>query len=270
MTIRLVCIAAAICGIAAPALAADEDWDGGYDAAPAAESTTTDLSIRIGIGGVVQPDWEGSNDYEIVPWPIVSLEYLRLPGIGTVGGRTVGFSIGPSFNFVGERDPSSDPALTGLGTVDSAFEFGLRAIYEVNNWGAYAALRQGFGGHDGLVGEAALYAVWRPTDVFVVRAGPNVTYASADYFDTYFSVTPVQSFRSGLPIYSAGSGFKSAGIQALATYSLTEKVDLHFRAGYDRLVSGAADSPIVTTAGSRDQFSAGLGLSYRIDLDLYD
>ncbi|MFC3135094.1 MipA/OmpV family protein [Microbaculum marinum] len=265
-TLAIAALAAA--GFAAPVLA--DQYETIYVEEEVIDTTTTDLSLRIGIGGLVQPDYEGSDDYEIAPWPIVSLEYLRLPGLGEFGGRTVGFSIGPSFGFVGERDQFSDPALIGLGNVDAAFELGLKAAYEVDHWGAYAALRQGFGGHEGLVGEAALYGVWRPVDQFVLRVGPDVSYATSEYFDTYFSVTPTQSFLSGLPVYNAGSGFKSVGIQGLAVYSLTEKVDLHFRAGYDRLVSGAADSPIVTTAGSRDQFTAGMGISYRIDLDLFD
>ncbi len=258
---------AAACGVVTPACAADA---GDFDTPPPVEDTTTDLSIRVGIGGLMQPDFEGSDKYELTAWPIVSLEYLRVPGLGSVGGRTVGFSIGPSYRYVGARDQNDDPALVGLGNVDAAYELGVRATYEVNFWGAYAALRQGFGGHEGVVGEAALYGVWRPTSVLVVRAGPDVTYASSDYFDTYFSVTPAQSLASGVPVYSAGSGFKSVGLQANAIYSLTDKVDLHFRAGYDRLVDGAADSPIVETAGSRDQFTAGIGISYRFDLDLYD
>jgi MipA family protein len=267
MVVRIAsyCVIAAMCGFAGPALAADESpvVDPGID------TSTTDLSIRVGIGALAQPNFEGADSYEAAPWLFGSLEYLRLPGVGTFGGRTVGFTIGPSFNYIGERDQTSNAALNGLGNVDAAYELGLKATYEVNNWGAYAALREGFGGYSGLVGEAAVYAVWRPTDVLVMRVGPDVSYASSDYFDTYFSVTPAQSAASGLPVYSAGSGFKSVGLQANAVYTMTEKVDLHFRAGYDRLVGDAGDSPIVETAGSRNQFTAGVGISYRFDLDLF-
>jgi outer membrane protein len=263
----LYCLLVASCGFAGPALAADD-----YGTPPqeeAVETSSTDLSFRIGIGGLVQPDYEGSDNYDVVPWPIVSLEYLKLPGLNAIGGRTVGFSVGPSFNFVGERNQGDNPALAGLGDIDAAFEAGLKATYEVNYWGAYAAVRRGFGGHEGIVGEAVLYTVWRPTDSWVVRAGPNTTFGNSEYMNTYFSVTPAQSAASGFPVYNAGSGFKSVGLQANAIYSLTEKVDLHFRAGYDRLVSGAGDSPIVETAGSRNQFTAGVGVSYRVDLDLF-
>jgi MipA family protein len=255
----------AIAALTGPALAADD-----VDSGEGKLDPSTDLSIRVGIGGLVQPDWEGSDEYDIEPWPIVQLEFLRLPGLGEFGGRRRGFAIGPSFAFIGERDQFSDPALIGLGNVDSTVEVGLKALYEVDYWGAYAALRHGFGGHDGLVGEASVYAVWRPFEKFVLRAGPTVSYADSDYFNTYFSVSPGQSLASGLPVYNAGSGFKSVGLLGLATYELTDKVDLHFTAGYTRLINGAGDSPIIAAAGSRDQFTAGVALSYRIDLDLFD
>lgn len=271
MKIRDIGLAAAagsiVVGLWGTALAADESGEmQKFD--PSIDTSTTDVSIRVGIGGLVQPDYSGSDDYEVVPWPIISLEYLRLPGIGDVGGRTVGFSIGPSIDFEGKRDQNDNPVLNGLGDVDAAVELGVRGTYEVNHWGAYASIRQGLGGHEGIVGEAALYAVWRPAERWVVRAGPNVSYADSEYFDTYFSVTPAQSATSGLPVYSAGSGFKSVGLQANAVYSLTDKVDLHVRAGYERLVDGAANSPIVARAGSENQFTGGLGISYRLDLDL--
>ena len=43
---------------------------------------------------------------------------------------------------------------------------------------------------------------------------------------------------------------------------------LHIRGGYDRLVGDAADSPIAE-AGSKDQFSIGVGVSYRFAFDVF-
>lgn len=230
----------------------------------------TDLSVRLGIGGIMQPEWEGSDSYNVVPWPIVSLEYLRLPGIGEFGGQRLGFSIGPSFNVVSKRDQFDDPVLVGLGDVDAAVELGLKGAYEMEHWGALLAVRRGFGGHDGIVGEAVAYGILRPTDRLELRGGPEITFADSEYFDTYFSVTPAQALLSGLPVYDAGSGFKSVGITGQATYSLTDKVDLHARASYTYLLSDAGESPIIEIGGSRNQVTVGAGISYRIDLDLFD
>lgn len=251
---------------AAPAMAADAFEPG--TSAPIANDV--DLSLRIGGGAKYQPDYEGSDDYHVVPWPIIALEFLRLPGLGEFGGPSTGFSVGPSFNVLGSRDESDNAALAGLGDVDTAFEAGAKVSFETDMFGAFLAVRQGFGGHDGVVGEAGLDLIMRPTPRLSFIAGPRVSAASDEFFDTYYSVTPAQSVASGLPAYDASSGFRSVGVGGEMVYNLTELMDLHLTAEWSHLVGDAADSPIVVQAGSEDQFSVGAGVSYRLDLDLFD
>src|SRR5690606_40987313 len=79
MRLQLALVVAATIVAAAPAAAQEY-------AAPAGPAPETDLSLRLGLGGKVAPDYEGSDDYQLKPWPIFSLEFLRLPGIGDFGG----------------------------------------------------------------------------------------------------------------------------------------------------------------------------------------
>jgi outer membrane protein len=46
------------------------------------------------------------------------------------------------------------------------------------------------------------------------------------------------------------------------THQLTRSFGIYGYAGYDRLVGDVADSPIVQSFGSEDQFSAGLALFF--------
>ncbi len=255
-------VLAASIAAASPALA--------QEPMPAGPNPGVDLSLRLGIGGKVAPDYEGSDDYELKPWPIFSLEFLRLPGIGEFGGPSTGFSIGPSFNFVGERKETDNPALIGLGNVSAAVELGARIGFETEIVEAFAALRHGIGGHHGIVGDLGVNAILRPMDRLEVRAGPRASFADGEYFNTYFSVTPAQSAASGLPAFDAGSGFKSVGLEAEVTYDFTDHWRGHLGAGWDRLVGDAANSPIVMAAGDENQFHVGLGVSYRFDLDLFN
>ncbi len=88
--------------------------------------------------------------------------------------------------------------------------------------------------------------------------------------DTYFGVTEAEASAPGsqLAAYDPGSSFKTAGLAARATYELTENTRIHVRAGWDRFIGDAADSPIVE-AGSENQFSIGTGLTYRFSFDLF-
>ena len=46
---------------------------------------------------------------------------------------------------------------------------------------------------------------------------------------------------------------------------LSERWGIYTYAEYDRLVDDAANSPVVTTYGSRDQYSGGIALTYTFD-----
>ena len=102
-----------------------------------------------------------------------------------------------------------------------------------------------------------------------MSVGPRVYLASDDYMDTYFGVTAAEAATSGLPAFDPDGGVKGVGVEAEARYALTRHWAIRGKAGYERLLGDAADSPI-SRAGSRDQFNAALGLTYRFGIDLFD
>jgi outer membrane protein len=133
----------------------------------------------------------------------------------------------------------------------------------------HANLRQGFGGHDGLVGEAGLDLVAFPDSRTEIGVGPRISYADADYMRTYLGVTPAESVTSGLAAYDPGGGIKGAGAELIARYAFTPAWALSGSFAWERFVGDAADSPIVQT-GDIDQFTARLGVSYRFGLKLFN
>jgi outer membrane scaffolding protein for murein synthesis (MipA/OmpV family) len=64
-----------------------------------------------------------------------------------------------------------------------------------------------------------------------------------------------------LPAYDARGGVKSVGVVASVTYQLTDTMSIQAYDKFERLVSDAADSPIVTQGGSPNQNSIGIILS---------
>ncbi|WP_246333182.1 MipA/OmpV family protein [Aureimonas mangrovi] len=259
--------------------AADTYDAGAYtpDTSEVAIANNADLVIELGIGGTVQPRYLGSDDYILSPSPIVAVSYLRLPGLLEVGGGPeTAFSIGPSFRFIGERDPDDDSDLEGLRSLDRTYEAGLRAGYEVDfdqMWGGeiYGEARYAFGEAEGFVGGFGVNAIVRPNEVVELRFGPRAELASSEYMQTYFSISPDESIASGgrLSAFEADGGFYSVGVEAEARYEFRSNWFLTAEAGYQRLVGDAKDSPIVSEAGSADQFTAGLGISRRFSLDLF-
>ncbi|MBO0902506.1 MipA/OmpV family protein [Jiella sonneratiae] len=262
---------------ASTALAGAADVVGPYDPAPAAPQPASfdygddDLVFELGIKGVVEPEFLGSNDYRVVPGAIFSVEYLNLPGIGSFGGPDgLGLSIGPSFNYVGARKSSDHPELSGLDDVDATYEAGIKVSYEWQYAEVYGEARYAFGGAEGFVGNAGANLIARPTDTVTLKLGPTVSFASKGYMDDYFSVSAAEEIASGgkFQAYDAGGGFRTVGVAASARYEFSPDWFLNADASWDRLVGDAADSPIVK-AGDKDQYSFTLGVSKRFSLDLF-
>ena len=179
-----------------------------------------------------------------------------------------GLFVGPSFRYVPSRDEDDYSDLEGLGDVSAAYEFGATIGYRYDFVRGFLTLRQGFGGHHGVVGEVGVDLIAEPLPKLSVSLGPRLGLASSDYLDTYLGVDAEQSAASGLREFDPDGGIKGVGLEAEARYALTPAWSVVANAGYERLVGDAADSP-VTDVGSENQFTAGIGVTYRFGLDLF-
>ena len=104
------------------------------------------------------------------------------------------------------------------------------------------------------------------TPQLTLSGGPRLTLASAAATSPYFSITPAQSVASGLPVYDAAGGVRSLGAGAQARYEWSPAWATHLFVEYERLAGDAANSPIVTAHGSRDQIQVGIGVTYSFDM----
>ncbi|HST35339.1 MAG TPA: MipA/OmpV family protein [Allosphingosinicella sp.] len=231
-------------------------------------------TITIGGGAQTYPKYPGADSYGINPLPIFGFRREDSPmtfeapddgiGIGLLG-RDSAFNIGPAVRFQGKRD--EDDVGAAVGDVGFTVEAGgFVEVYPIENFRLRAELRQGLGGHKGLVGDLGADLIVRDENTYIFSIGPRARWADSDYHQAYFGVTPAAALATGLPVSAPDSGFYAVGAQAGITYRLGRNWGLQGYAGYDRLIGDAADSPIVRTFGSRDQFSGGLGLFFEFNI----
>jgi MipA family protein len=254
----------------------------GTFAAPHAASAQTmfsgDWTMTIGAQGQVLPQFEGADTYRVRPMPIFairrtdSLARFKAPDdglrLGIIDVENV--RIGPAARLRGKRSEKDSSALRGMGDVDYALELGLFAeIWATQNFRLSGEFRHGIGGHKGIVADLGIDFVVRPESQWTLSAGPRMAWSNSSYMQTYFGVTPVQSARSGLPVYRPDAGVRSLGFIGSANYQVTPDWSLQAFARYDRLVGDARSSPIVRgSGGSPNQFSAGLGFSYSFGVNV--
>lgn len=285
MTIRL-CLAIAGLAFAAPAFA--QEAASPPPPPPEAADPRGDFVI-VGAGAVVLPDFEGSSDYGFTAAPgaigqvdgfrfliagnRVSVDLIR-DGYGPTWDIQAGPIVVANFNRM-SADSISDPRVALLAERGLAVEVGgyvgigktgvLTSDYD--RLSATLSYRHDVSGvHDS--------GIWAPTLSYTTPLSTRALaglFASAEivgdgYGRTYFSVSPAEATVSGLPVYQADGGLKNWTLGAAFAHSLTGDLTggLQLVAGgtYRRLVNDFSDSPIVSIAGSRDQWLGAVGLAY--------
>lgn len=228
-------------------------------------------SFRIGGFGFLAPDYIGSDDYEVSGAPDLSITYSTWffagrEGIGVNLVNDGTFRVGVALGAGGGRDEGDNRALRGLGDIDTTLEGKLLLGWSSGKFDVSLDLARDLlrdGGHGGTTANLSARYGFLVGQRLSVFAGPSVTWASESWTQSFFGITPSQAARSGQRAYRAGSGVSEFGVSALAVYGLSRNWSVTGLAGYSRLTGDAEDSPLVDRDGDANQWSLGIGLSYR-------
>lgn len=225
--------------------------------------------VRVGLGAQVTPSYPGADEVRFGPYINVDTARGDAPFGFEAQDESFGFTVldingigaGPSLSI--QRSRTNTDVGAPIGKVKTTVELGgFVTAYAAPNLRLRAELRRGLGGHDGFVGEVSADLIMRDGDQYVFAIGPRVVLSNARYQRAFFGVTPAQAAATGLPLFRPGGGVQSMGGTAGLTYQFSRRWGVMTYARYDRLVSDAADSPVVRQFGSKNQFSGGVGLTY--------
>lgn len=166
-------------------------------------------------------------------------------------------------NMLAMGDDTND--LWGLGDVDGTMEVGAYIQYSISPINIKVEMRQGVGGHEGLVGEAS-FEYSNKINVhgqqLLYALGPQIKYTDSNYNEAFFSVNAVQSASSGLEIYDADGSTLSYGVGGRLIIPHTEHISTVIFANYYKLGDEIANSSLVSQRGSDTQSSIGFFINY--------
>lgn len=232
-----------------------------------------DWYLKVGAAGLVAPKFEGSNKYKFSAQPLVSLGRQgeaerfssRNDNVSFAVIDTDRFRVGATGKLLFKRDTDID----GIPETKFGGEAGGFVDVYPTDWLRFRGeVRQGIRAHKGVVADVAADAFYDVTPVIRVSAGPRATFASKDYFKTYYGVSAEEAAASGVSEYNPGGGWESVGVGGAITWKATDKIDTSLFGEYSRLQGPAKDSSIVKQHGSRDQFMVGIAATYRFDFSL--
>lgn len=224
-----------------------------------------DWSVFIGPLGVYKPDYEGADDYEMTVFPLVDVTwrdtfFLNLQkGLGAYLWNCKDVKLGLSVGYAFGRNEGDSSDLRGLGDIDDGATANGLMEWRIGDAALETIIEKQITGEDtGYQIHISLGYDWQIADLNLTSS-IVATYASSEYMEKYFSISPSQSTRSDLSVYEADSGFKSIGLHFMALYPLDQHWGIQAMAVFNRLVGDAADSPITKDA---QQNVYGLGLYY--------
>lgn len=233
--------------------------------------TGKDWAVTLGVGGVFNPNYEGSDTYSVTPLPLVQVVWRDMIALDNTGlnayWRFDGLQIGGGITFDLGRSQNSglfgqnNWRLYGLGDIPAAP--GLRGF--VNYKLGPVMLGSTFTkylvqGNSGILIEATIGVPWRINDRFTVIGKAFATWADSTYMQTYFGITGTQSINSGYRAYNTTAGIKDIGAEVMASYRIATSWTFTVNAQVSQLTGTAADSPIsvadtafslITTIGYR-------------------
>jgi outer membrane scaffolding protein for murein synthesis (MipA/OmpV family) len=272
-------IAAALCALATPALAQDPT------SPPLPDPNDQSDTLTIGVGGAILPDYEGSNDYRIIPAAAVRgrvggiaffsrATYLYADLIPRGAGKLefdAGPIVGVRFNRTGKiKDdivdllPSRHKAIE-IGGFAGATLHGLTNPYDALS-ARLDVVKDIGNGHGSTVITPSIDFGTPLSRRTYVSASLSADWVGGGYADYYYSISPSDTLASGLRTYDADGGFKGWKVGLLANQSitgdLTHGLSLFGTASYGRLAGDFKRSPIVADRGSASQWLGAIGLAY--------
>lgn len=279
------CLSAALA--AGPALAQEGEAAAGPPAnIDLSETVYDDTWLSIGAGVGYGPSYDGSDEYVAFPAPIIQ---GRVAGIGIQprpaglaldlipdAGEGVGFSLGPVARVRSNRAKQiKDPVVKAAGELDTAIEVGVNAglsfpkvlnPYDSLSFGT-DVLWDVAGAHSGMTFTPSVTYFTPLSRGMAASLSLSAEHADDDFAQYYYSVTPAQSAASGLPGFTADSGWTRAGATLLTAFDFDGNLangglSAVIIGGYSRMMGDAKRSPYTSIRGSADQWFGAVGIGY--------
>jgi outer membrane protein len=227
--------------------------------------------VNLGGFGVLEPTYEGSKHYILGFKPQVEIrqaddkEWLSFPNDAFDYNlfETANFRTGPSANITLQSRFHGQDIDLRIGKADIDLAGGAFAeYYPVDFIRTRVELLQGVTGNTGFLANLSADYIWRPSAGWILTAGPRAKIAGDRYASDFFSTQ--LAIKTGFFVpFRAEGGILSSGAEVTGKYMVTEQLAAKFFIDGNRLTGDAADSPHVSLRGSPEQFTAGIGASYK-------
>ena len=254
-----------------------------FQTVKAQDSTPNEWTYSVGIGTAILPAYLGDDQYQAALFVNFSAQYGDWFSASLIDGirynyiKNERWALGPVLKFnIGRFEDGNIPSriagstttdLQGLGDIDFTVEPGVFAQLSSGSLIHKLEIRQGLGGHKGLIGEfkseyRSRFQVGNKTIQYAL--GPELKMAGTNFNNAFFGISSSQAAQSDLGAYQAKAGLLSYGFNASLAIPVNTRISAMVLAGYSRLGEAAKDSNLISQFGSRNQANFGFLLNYSL------
>jgi MipA family protein len=244
--------------------------------------------VTLGLGAGYRPSYDGSDDYVVIPAPIIQGNVsgfdfgARGPGLYVdvirdgESDNKVKLLFGPQVHVRLDRNSQiKDAQVKLLGKRDVAVEMGFTSgisLTGVTN--PYDRLTFGVdagwdvaGAHKGYVITPSISFSTPLSKASLVNLTVSADHIDDKFANYYYSIDSLGATASGLPAFAAKGGWKDVGATLVGGYDLSGNAldggwGVFALANYSRMMDDAKRSPVTSIRGSADQWFVAAGISY--------
>jgi MipA family protein len=254
------------------------------DGAQGTQPGPPDWSVNVGAMTFAYPRYPGSDEYRVVPFPLVDARFRDRAYLGP-SSTGLGFALGaypvqsPHWRLAVElggqdsRPEDRADALAGMEDRDAVATAGMSLGYRSGPFEAIVAVSQGLNDGAGLIQTTRLI-YYRPVGKVILGAAAGAALANGKQMRREFGITDAEAARrqalvdagdgrlesSDGQAYTPEGGLRHLGLGVSLIYPMASRWSLVGLAGVEWLADEAANSPLVRR---REQFAGGLGVGYR-------
>lgn len=250
-----------IAGTITPATADDQDRS---------DSLWDDLDVAVGVETSYEPDYAGSDDYEVEAFPLWKITYkdwlyLDTLAAGAFWKLPYGFRLQTGISYEEGRPSGDNEALDGLDDIEDTAVLDAGIFYDIGDLTLGFALEQDLLGRGkGLVTFlGARYTFEFLDERLEIAPQFDLSIANGQHLRTEFGITPEEAANSQFDAYRPGAGIKSYGFATNVDFQLTEHWILKGEAGIEFYGPEATDSPLLDEAGADYGAEVEVAVIYR-------
>ncbi|MEZ5489717.1 MAG: MipA/OmpV family protein [Gammaproteobacteria bacterium] len=225
---------------------------------PVAPMPQTGWQTDLGVGLIANPEYQGAEDYRVLPVPYFDVRYVDARGTKLFFSVPQGFggylirerlengarfalsaAVGPGFQ---NRDPED---VSGIDTFGIGLETRIGTEYDTGPWSFQASLAKAIAsGHEGMYGNLSASYRFAISNRAFAGIGPSLRFGDDRYMSALYGVSQRESAASGLAAFDAGSGLESVGVQGLVSFPVGDTWRFTGVARLGRLMNDADDSSL--------------------------